>query len=157
MMLRIIFLVLASALLAACAPNISPNTYTQGDIGVANHVVQGIIVDKRPVVIDNNSGAGGVAGTAAGAAAGSTIGGGAAANIVGAIGVAVVGGLVGNAIDRSIHTHPGYDYIIRLRHGGLTSITQLATVNLPIGTHVYIEFGALTRIVPDPSWDSGSA
>ena len=58
-----------------------------------------MIISRRPVNIDNNTGAGGLAGVGAGAVAGSQIGGSGAANVLGAIGGAVAGGLLGNAIE----------------------------------------------------------
>jgi len=127
-----------SFLLTACAPNLSANNYTANQVGVANKAVSGVIVDKRVVNIDNNSGVGGVAGTVAGAAAGSTIGGSTASNIVGGVGGALVGGLLGHAVDKSIHAQQGYQYIVKLNKNQTIAVTQTLDSNFRVGQHVLV-------------------
>lgn len=140
-----------SFLLAACAPNLSANNYNASQVGVANKAVSGVVVDKRVVNIDNNSGVGGVAGTVAGAAAGSTIGGSTASNIVGGVGGALVGGLLGNAVDKSIHAQQGYQYIVKLNKNQTIAVTQTLDSNFRVGQHVLVIYGDKTRLIPDNS------
>jgi outer membrane lipoprotein SlyB len=137
--------------LSGCAQNVSPNTYTTSEVGVASKVVAGTIIAKRTIIIDNNTGAGGLAGVAAGAAAGSAVGGSAASGVVGAVGGAVLGGVIGNVIDKSINKKQGFEYIIKLTNGSTISVTQLQDMQFAIGQHVLVIYGALTRIIPDES------
>lgn len=135
--------------LTSCSQNVSPNTYTGSEVGVVSKVKKGVIVSRRAVDIDNNSGAGGVAGLAAGAAGGSTLGNGTSQNVAGAVGGAVVGGLIGNAIDKSVNKHKGYEYIIKLEGGQTISVAQTEDVQFKPNQHVLVIYGALTRIVAD--------
>jgi outer membrane lipoprotein SlyB len=143
-------LLLSCLLLGACAPNLSPNSYDSSSVGVVAHVDQAHIVSMRAVKVDNDSGVGGMAGTAGGAVAGSAIGGGARANVIGAVGGAVVGGVVGAAVDKSIHEAKGYEYILKVNQSGkLISLVQVDRFGFRPGDQVLIIFSDRTRIVPD--------
>lgn len=135
--------------LTACAPNVSPHTYQASESGVASKVLSGVIVGKRAVKVDANSGVGGLAGAGIGAAGGSAIGGSSHSNIAGAIGGAVLGGVVGNAIEKAIHSNKAFEYIINLKDGSTISITQVQELEFAVGQSVLIIYGATTRIVPD--------
>lgn len=135
-------------LISGCARNVNPNTYTAQEVGRPSRVASGVIISKRPVSIDANSGAGGLAGTAAGAAAGSAVGGSPAGNLVAMIGGAVIGGLTGDAIDKSVNHHQGFEYIIRLRKNHTISVVQAANMQFSVRQHVMVVFGRPTRIVP---------
>jgi outer membrane lipoprotein SlyB len=136
-------------LISACAQNLSPYTYEACEAGVANKVLAGVIVGKRPVKVDASSGVGGLAGTGIGAAGGSAIGNSSGGNIAGAIGGAVIGGVVGHALDKTINTKRAYEYIIDLRNGSTISIAQVQEMEFAVGQPVLIIYGAVTRIVPD--------
>jgi outer membrane lipoprotein SlyB len=153
-MKKTLLLCLALSSLAACSQNVSPNTYTASEVGVANKVVPGVVVSKRQVAIDNNSGAGGVAGATAGAAAGTLAGNNAATSVVGAVGGAVVGGIIGNSIDQQANKHLAYEYMIKLHDKHIVSIVQAEDLNLAIRQRVLIIYGATTRIVPDEIQDN---
>jgi outer membrane lipoprotein SlyB len=140
---------LLCACVTGCAQNVSPNTYSVAEVGVASKVVSGVIIDKRAVNIDANSGAGGLAGVVGGAAAGSTLGSGHANNVVGAVGGAVIGGLAGNAIDKAVNHHPGFEYIIQLKQGGTIAVVQAEETQFAVNQHVLLIYGAMTRIIPD--------
>lgn len=135
--------------LTACAPNLSPNSYTSDQVGVASTVKRGVIISRRPVNIDNNTGAGGLVGVGAGAVAGSQIGGSGAANALGAIGGAVVGGLLGNAAEKSINHQTGFEYIIRQRNGKVISVVQTQENMFAVGERVMVLYGPTVRILPD--------
>jgi len=135
--------------LCNCIHNVSPNTYTHGEIGIAAKVNKGVIISKRIINIESTSGIGGVAGAVGGGAAGSMIGGSTATNVVGAVGGAVVAGVVGHELDKAINRHTGYEYIIKLDDGKTISIAQEKSIQLAIGQKVLIIYGATTRIVPD--------
>jgi outer membrane lipoprotein SlyB len=137
------------AILSGCSRNISPDTYTGTDVGVVSRVKSGVIVAERPVTIDNNSGVGVLSGATAGGAAGSLIGGNTATNVVGAVGGVVVGGVVGNAIDKSINTHQGIEYIIKLDDGPTVSVTQVEDLKFNVHQRVLVIYGEMTRIIAD--------
>jgi outer membrane lipoprotein SlyB len=136
-------------LLSGCGHNVSTNTYQAAEVGVVSKVLTGVIIAERCVAIDASNHVGGLAGAGAGAVAGSTLGGSGQGNIVGAIGGAVVGGLVGHSIDKAVNKKKGMEYIIRLKDGCTISVTQLQDLDLSIGQHVLIIYGATTRVVPD--------
>ena len=142
-------LVLSCATLISCAKDISPNTYSTSQVGVASTVKKGVLVSKRAVSIDNNSGAGGLVGVGAGAVGGSLIGGSPTAHILGALGGAVVGGIAGNAADKAINHHQGFEYIVKLSSGKIISVAQVDDLPLQPHQHVLVIYGTTTRIVPD--------
>ncbi|MBI5447309.1 MAG: hypothetical protein HY939_01090 [Gammaproteobacteria bacterium] len=138
-----------SLFLAGCASNTSPNTYESSEVGVARKVLSGTVIGRRAVKVDNNSGVGGLAGTAAGAAAGSAIGGDSTTHLIGAIGGAVVGGVVGNAADKGLHQQQGFEYIIKMKKGLTISIVQVQEVPFEINQPVLVVYGEKTRVIPD--------
>lgn len=138
-----------ASIIAACAPNVSPNTYTGSEVGVVSKVNKGVILSKRPVSVDNSTGAGGLTGAAAGATGGAMLGTSTGGSILGGIGGAVVGGVVGNAIDKSVNHHQGYEYIIKLDNDQTVSVVQTSDMAFSVNQHVLVIYGAMTRIVPD--------
>ena len=136
-------------LLASCAQNISPNTYTSGEVGVVSRVKTGVILAKRVIKIDNSNAMGGLAGATAGGALGTMAGGGAATSIAAGVGGAVVGGVALHAVDKAVNKHTGYEYMIKLDDNGQTiAVTQEQSVQLAAGQKVAIIYGAMTRIIP---------
>jgi len=140
---------LSFAALLGCTKNISPNTYEAAEIGTANKVMPGIIIAKRSINIDVNSGIGSMAGATAGGAAGYQIGGDKTTNIIGGVGGAVAGGIVGNAIEKGIRKTEGYEYIIQLTNGSSVSVAQTKEMPLAINQKVLVIYGPTTRVVPD--------
>lgn len=146
--LQFFMMVLSFSLVVACAPNLSSSSYSGNQVGVANNTVSGVIVGKRLVNINNNTGVGAVVGTVGGAVAGSAIGGGTRANVLGGLGGAVVGGLLGNAVEKGVSSQKGFEYVIRVSKGKTISVTQTADTNLAIGEHVMVIYGNPVRVVP---------
>lgn len=147
--LTLISIIAAGLSVAGCSSNISPNTYTGNEVGVVSRVVSGVIVSMRPVTIDNESGIGTLAGATAGGAAGTLIGDNTATNVAGAVGGVVVGGVVGHVVDKSINTHQGYEYIIKLDNGSTISVVQDKDLQLNVKQHVLVIYGEMTRIIAD--------
>lgn len=147
--LIVTLLSISIGLITACALNVSPHTYQACETGVASKVLAGVIIGKRAVNVDANSGVGGLAGAGIGAAGGSAMGSSAHSNIAGAIGGAVLGGVVGNALEKTIHRHKAFEYIINLNNGSTISITQVQELEFSVGQPVLIIYGETTRIVPD--------
>lgn len=143
------FVGLSLLLLGGCA-DLSPNTYSAGEVGQINQVVPATIVSMRPVKIQATSGGvGTLVGAGAGAVAGSTIGGGDTAHLLGGIGGAVIGGLAGNAIEKGISKKQGMEYVLRTKSGKLLTVTQTQDLQLGVNQKVLIIYGKQTRIVPD--------
>lgn len=137
--------------IVGCAPNISPNTYTGAEVGHASKTVRATVISIRPVTINNESGVGGLVGTAAGATAGSAIGGDTTTNILAGIGGAIVGGAIGHGIDKNMHTSQGMEYVCRLHDSSLVTLTQPSELGLQVGQKVLIIYGKQARLVPDNS------
>ena len=140
-----------SVALAACTPNISPDSYSVGAVGQVNRAVGGVIVSARPVAVEGTrSGLGAGAGAVAGGVAGSTIGGNTEANIVAAVGGAVVGGLAGAAIEESATSQTAMEYVVEAENGALLTVVQGGSP-LPIGLRVLVIYGSRARIIPKPN------
>lgn len=145
----LIFTCISCFALFGCTKNISPTTYEASEVGTAHKVTAGVVISKRLVDIDVNSGVGGIAGATAGGAAGSMIGGNKATNVIGAVGGAVAGGVVGNALEKGIRKTQGYEYMIKLDDGATISVAQVKDLPLSINQRVLIIYGPTTRVVPD--------
>lgn len=147
--LVLLFISVLTALLTACAPNVSPNTYVGAEVGVSSRVIPAVVVSMRQVSIDNETKMGGGAGIAAGGLAGSAIGNGVAASGVAAVGGAVIGGLLGHEMDKAINQRTGFEYIVKTQKGHLVSLVQEKDLKLHVGQRVLILYGVMTRIIPD--------
>ncbi len=111
--------------LTACAPNISPDVVSASNANEMQSAVEGVIVSKRIVTVKGDSNAAGtLAGGIIGAVAGSAVGGGNMRYITGAAG-AVAGGAAGNAIQDTLQTQQGIEYVVKLtqQESGSTTIT----------------------------------
>ena len=146
-------LVVAGALLiiSGCAENVSPNKYAASEVGVASKVVPGIIVSVRTVKIDasGNSIVGAASGAVIGAAGGSAIGGSPHSNLAAGVGGAVLGGVIGDAIQKKINNRQGFEYMIKLKDDSIISVTQDQDLQFSVGQKILVIYGAMTRIVPD--------
>ena len=144
------FTLLFCVAFTACAPNVSPDTYSVGSVGQVNRSVAARVISARPVAIAGNSAAGGVVGAGAGAVAGSAIGSGARANIIGAIGGAVVGGLAGAAIESGSTKQTGIEYVVQTENDNLMTIVQGAEPVYIVGQKVLVLYGSPARLIADP-------
>src|SRR5579864_1162826 len=152
--LPLICLLASCVAFTSCAGNISSNTYTKSDVGVASKAVPGVIVSKRVVNIDNSTKSGGLAGATAGAVAGTMVGGNLAVNLMGAVGGAVIGGVIGNGADKAINHHLGFEYVVKLKGGSLISIVQSRDVSLHVNQRVLVVYSSNTDITEsgERSW-----
>jgi len=140
----------AALTLTACAPNVSPNSYSVGAAGQVNRTVAATIISVRPISIAGTAALGGTTGAAAGAVAGSSIGGGARANVLGAIGGAIAGGLAGAAIENSATQQTGLEYVVQTENGNLMTLVQGSDPPFTIGQKVLVLYGSPSRIILDP-------
>lgn len=141
----------ACAVLAACAPNISPDSYAAGSVGQVNRTVRGVVISARPVAIGGSqSGLGAGAGAVAGGAAGSSMGSGPRGNIVGAVGGALVGGLVGAMAEEAATRQDGMEYVVQTDNGALLTVVQGKEPALAVSQKVLVLYGSRSRVIPDP-------
>jgi len=141
---------LAAAVLAGCASNISPTSYSVGSVGQVNRTVAARVISVRSVEISGTTGAGGTVGGALGATAGSGIGSGGRANAAGAIAGAVVGAVAGAAIEQSATRQSGFEYVVQTENDNLMTIVQGADPTFAINDKVLVLYGAPARLIADP-------
>jgi outer membrane lipoprotein SlyB len=137
------------AALAACGPDFSPNTYSSTAVQQANKVEPGVVVGVRRIDIATAGTTGAVAGAAAGGIAGAAVPESGVGSALTALGGGLVGGFLGNTVDRKINDTFGYEYIVRKSNGDMLSVTQKDEAPLAIGTHVLLIAGNQARIVID--------
>lgn len=137
------------AALAACGPDFSPNTYNSTAVQQANKVEPGVVVGVRRIDIATAGTTGAIAGAAAGGIAGAAVPESGVGSALTALGGGLVGGFLGNTVDRKINDTFGYEYIVRKSNGDMLSVTQKDEAPLTIGQHVLVIAGSQARIVVD--------
>ena len=140
---------LLAALVAACQPNYSPDTYTSGSVQQASKVEQGRIVGIRKVTVSAQGIAGGATGAAAGGIAGAQAPGSGVRSALTALGGSVVGGIVGVGVERATGDTEAFEYVVRKTNGELVSVTQKDETAMQLGQKVLVIAGPTARIVPD--------
>ena len=143
--------VLLITMLAACHPNVSPDSYSLGSVGQVNRAVRGTVISTRLVDISGTSGVGATAGALGGAVGGSAIGSGARSNIAGAIGGAIVGGVAGAVIEEGATQQKGMEYTVETENGALLTIVQGVDTPLSVGQKVIVLYGSKSRVIADTS------
>ncbi len=136
-------------LLAACSPDMSPNTYNASAVQQANKVEQGVVVGVRQVDVQVAGTTGALAGAAAGGIAGSQLGGSSATQALGSVGGGLIGSLIGSGVEKAAGDTKGYEYIVRKPNGDLVSVTQVDVTPMALGQRVLVIAGSQARIVPD--------
>lgn len=137
-------------ILAGCASNISPNTYSVGNVGQVNRTISATVISVRPVDIAGTTGAGGAVGASAGAVAGSSMGSNARDNLLGAIGGAVAGGIAGAAVEGGSTKQKGLEYVVETENGNLMTIVQGVEPQFVEGQKVLVLYGSPSRLISDP-------
>lgn len=146
-MKKIIFLILFTLGLSACADNNANTTYSNYDLGGQGSVELGRIVQMTPIETSGSTGVGTLAGAGVGAAAGSMLGGNTAVNIIGGIGGAVLGGIAGSAAESAITSTKAFEFIIQKQNGSYVSVVQTNELGLRPGDNVWISrINGTTRI-----------
>lgn len=141
---------LVSVLLGGCASNVSPNTYSVGNVGQVNRTISATIISARTVDIAGTTGMGGTVGSTAGAVAGSSMGSNSRDNLLGAIGGAVAGGLAGAAVEGNATKQKGIEYVVETDNGNLMTIVQGVEPRFVEGQKVLVLYGSPSRLIPDP-------
>lgn len=141
--------VILAALVCACSPDFSPNTYNAAAVQQANKVEQGVVVGVRPVDVKVAGTTGALAGGAAGGIVGSQLPGSNTTQALGTVGGGLLGGLIGTGVERAAGDTKAFEYIVRKPNNDLVSVTQTDTTPLALGQRVLVIAGAQARIVPD--------
>lgn len=109
--------------LAACSTT-NPDVVSRNEAQRLSTVVDAVVLNSRPVVVDGNqSGLGAAAGSVAGGVAGSSVGGRREAVVVGVL-AAVVGGVIGNAMERGATREEAVEILVQLKNGDRRSVVQ---------------------------------
>lgn len=137
------------AVLAACTPSYSPDTYNGGSVQQASRVEQGVIVGVRQVAVQAAGTTGALVGGAAGGIAGSQTPIGGMGTALTTLGGTLVGGLVGTGVERAAGDTTAYEYVVRKANNELVSVTQKDRIPLPPGQRVLVIAGPQARIVAD--------
>jgi outer membrane lipoprotein SlyB len=119
-------IVIATAILSACASGQSGGVYSRDQVRHEQQVRLGVVESVRQVQIEGTK-------TPVGTAAGAVVGGIAGSNVgqgkgstVGAVLGAVAGGIAGSAIEEASTRKAGLEITVRLDSGSLVSIVQEA-------------------------------
>ncbi len=150
---KVIFAAIAAStmLLSGCVTD--GNTYNRSSVGVPSEILAGRLVGVEPINVQgSNSGIGAISGAALGGALGSNVGrnrrygrGNAAAGV----GFAILGGLVGAAIEQGATSSNGYRYTVELEDGRIITVVQKDRNPVTdVGSNVRVEYGRFVRILP---------
>jgi outer membrane lipoprotein SlyB len=147
-MRRYLAAALMPAVLSACGPSYSPDTYASSAVQQANKVEQGVVVGVRNVGVSAAGAVGTITGAAAGGIAGSQVAAGPVAAFT-ALGGSLVGGIAGSAVEHATADTDAFEYIVRKANGDLVSVTQKDKTPLALGQKVLVIAGNQARVVPD--------
>ena len=112
-----------AAFLGACSTT-SPDVIARSDAGRLSSVQSGIVEAVRPVTVEGTqSGVGAAAGALVLGHAGSSVGSRREQVAVGTLG-AVLGGVLGNAIERSTNREEALEIVVRLPQGERRAVVQ---------------------------------
>ena len=128
--------------LAACAPTPIDTPIAAPDIGRTRNLSYGVIVALRNIEVRNQTGIG----TAGGAATGRLVGGDPRSNIIGAIAGAIIGGVAGTALEKTVNAGNAVEFIIREDNGQTISVVQINEDALRPGERIIVSRGARTRL-----------
>jgi outer membrane lipoprotein SlyB len=122
-MQKLLLATLVAASLVGCATH-DPNMRYRADTQRMAQVQDGHIVSVRPVRLEGrDSGVGGAVGMVSGAVAGSNVGGYRDAPVFAFLG-AILGGVIGTAIERDAGRTEALEMIIQLRNGERVAVVQ---------------------------------
>ncbi len=146
---RLVAIAVAGAMATACVTG-GGNSYDRYSVGVPAEVFGGRLIGAEPVRLDGTqSGVGAVSGAAIGGALGSQIGGGRAENVAAGVGFALIGGLIGAALEEGATAQNAFRYTVELDDGRTISIVQADGHPIAqVGSRVRVEYGREVRVLP---------
>lgn len=122
-MQKLLLATLVAASLVGCATH-DPQLRTRADAQRMAQVQDGTVVSVRPVRLEGrDTGVGGTVGMVGGAVAGSNVGGYREAPVFAFLG-AILGGVIGTAIERDAGRTEALELIIQLRNGERVAVVQ---------------------------------
>lgn len=122
-MIKMLAALAAAGALAACSTT-SPDVVSRSEAQQLSSVITGTVESVRTVSVEGNqTGLGATVGAVAGAAAGSSVGGRREQVAVGTL-AAVLGGVLGHAIERGATREQAREIIVRLAGGERVAIVQ---------------------------------
>ncbi len=137
----------SALVVTGCVESSSGLVFSRDEARQAAEVYEGTVVDVREGKIEGSqSGVGGIGGAAMGGALGSTIGGG-SGNTVATVGGAVVGALVGNAVEKGATGSNALQITVKLDVNGKNIVVVQ-------GTDVPFAVGQRVRVVTQPGGKS---
>jgi outer membrane lipoprotein SlyB len=142
---------LSALALAACTTT-NPDVVQKYDAQRMSQIQDATVLAVRPVVIDGTqSGVGAVTGGVVGGISGSSVGGRREAAVVGVL-MAVVGSVVGNAIERSATKEDAVELILQLRNGERRALVQAKGEELlrPGEAVILVTTAGKTRVMRAP-------
>lgn len=139
----------ATLIVTGCTTPDSANVYNKGEMRRKASVRSGVIEQIRQVKMEDAMGIGTVSGAAIGGiAAGSNIGRGSGSVVAGIVGV-LLGGILGDKIERGITRKEALEITVRMQNGERLVIVEDADIALQQGQAVdVIDDGKTARVVP---------
>ena len=138
MPVRIILMLAAALVAAACATPSSGRIYSREEARVAWDVKYGEVVSVDDAVIEGSRSAlGRIGGGYVGYEAGRTVGGGSGRRIAGAAG-AVAGAIAGSAIEERATREEAWQFTVELEDGRTISIVQARDQSFAVGERVRV-------------------
>jgi len=144
---KVIGILMISAVLAACASSNSGSVYSREEARKVQIIKMGVVESVRQVKLEGTkSPVGTVGGAVVGGVAGSTIGRGAGSGIAAVVG-AIAGGIAGSAIEEGVTRKNGLEITVKLDSGALVAVVQEADEQFYPGDRVrLVENGSTTRV-----------
>lgn len=140
-----------------CTTPDSANVYSKSEMRRPAKVRSGVIEQIRPVKMEDAMGIGTISGAAIGAiGASSNIGKGSGSVVSGIVG-ALLGGILGDKIERGVTRKDALELTVRMQNGERLVIVEDADINLQTGQAVdVIEDGKTARVIPAAAQNPGS-
>jgi outer membrane lipoprotein SlyB len=138
-----------AGLLGACSTT-SPDVIARSDAGRLSSVHSGTVESVRAVTVEGSqSGVGAAAGAVVLGTAGSSVGGKREQVAVGTL-AAVLGGVLGNAIERSSNREEALEIVVRLADGDRRAVVQAKGVDVfrPGDAVSVVSSGGRARVTP---------
>lgn len=145
----------ATLMLSGCARQISPNVYTEAQVGETSRTYRCTIVSVRQIQVkagerleDNTTGM--LLGGAAGGLAGSAVGNG-HGNTAAIVGGAIAGGILGSLAEDQLKTQDALEYVVELENGKVRTVVQGLDSALRVGQDALLIIGerGRSRLIPD--------
>ena len=150
--MKSLLILLTAAALAGCTTT-NPDIVQKGDAQRMSQIQDATVLSVRPVIIDGNqTGVGAAAGGVVGGISGASVGGRREAAVVGVL-VAIVGSVIGNAIERGATREDAVEYLLQLKNGERRALVQGKgdEIMSPGDSVILVTTGGKTRVTKAPT------